>query len=90
MKKKILTSVGIIAISMFFILPLLAQTESKVAILTVSGSGKTQEEAKQNALRNAIEQAFGTFISSNTQILNDNLVKDEIVSVSNGNIQEYA
>lgn len=61
----------------------------KTVTLTVSGQGKTQDDAKQNALRNAIEQAFGTFISSNTEILNDELVKDEIVSVSNGNIQKF-
>ncbi len=63
--------------------------EDKTVTVTVSGQGKTQDEAKQNALRNAIEQAFGTFISSNTTILNDELVKDEIVSVSSGNIQKY-
>lgn len=68
--------------------PLMAQ-DDKTATLTVSGQGKNESEAKQEALRNAIEQAFGTFISSNTSILNDNLVKDEIVSVSSGNIQKY-
>ena len=57
--------------------------------LTVNGDGQTKEEALQNALRKAIEQAFGTFISSNTQILNDRLIKDEIVSISNGNIKKY-
>ena len=63
--------------------------EDKTVTLTVSGTGKTLEEAKTNALRSAIEQAFGAFISSKTEILNDNLVKDEVVSVSNGNIQKY-
>jgi len=63
--------------------------EDKTVTLTVSGQGKTQDEAKQNALRNAIEQAFGVFISSNTEILNDELVKDEIVSIANGNIQKF-
>jgi len=63
--------------------------ENKIVTLVVSGQGKTQDEAKQNALRSAIEQAFGTFISSKTEILNDNLVKDEIVSVANGNIQKF-
>jgi hypothetical protein len=63
--------------------------EDKTVTLTVSAQGQTISEAKQNALRDAIEQAFGTFISSNTEILNDDLVKDEIVSVSNGNIQDY-
>ena len=63
--------------------------EDKTVTLVVSGQGKTQDEAKQNALRSAIEQAFGAFISSKTEILNDNLVKDEIVSIANGNIQKY-
>lgn len=65
-----------------------AQKNEEVS-LTVLGDGQTKEEALQNALRNAIEQAYGTFISSNTQILNDRLIKDEIVSVSNGNIKKY-
>lgn len=68
---------------------LVAAQEDKTVTLTVSGTGKTLEEAKTNALRSAIEQAFGAFISSKTEILNDNLVKDEIVSVSNGNIQKF-
>jgi hypothetical protein len=63
--------------------------DNKTVTLITSGQGKTQEEAKQNALRNAIEQAFGAFISSHTEVVNDNLVKDEIISVSNGNIQKY-
>lgn len=56
--------------------------------LTTSGTGKTKEDAKYNALRNALELTYGTFVSSNTQILNDQLVKDEIVSVTSGNIQK--
>jgi hypothetical protein len=63
--------------------------EDKTVTLTVSGTGKTIEEAKTNALRSAIEQAFGAFISSKTEILNDNLIKDEIVSVANGNIHKF-
>lgn len=64
-------------------------SEDKTVTLTVSGTGKTLEEAKLNALRSAIEQAFGAFISSKTEILNDNLIKDEIVSVASGNIMKY-
>jgi hypothetical protein len=66
-----------------------AQTTDKIVTLVVSGQGKTQEEAKQNALRSAIEQAFGTFISSKTEILNDSIVADQIASVSSGNIKSF-
>ncbi|HAT76084.1 MAG TPA: hypothetical protein DCS19_04380 [Flavobacterium sp.] len=64
-------------------------SDDKTVTLTVSGTGKTLEEAKLNALRSAIEQAFGAFISSKTEILNDNLIKDEIVSVASGNVQKF-
>lgn len=63
--------------------------ENKVATIIVSGSGNTLDNSIDNALRNALEQAFGTFISSDTEILNDELVKDKIVSISNGNIENY-
>ena len=43
--------------------------EDKTVTLTVSGTAKTIEESKLNALRSAIEQAFGAFISSKTEIL---------------------
>ena len=66
-----------------------SQTAENTVTLTTSGTGKTLEEAKNNALRSAIEQAFGAFISSKTEILNDDLVKDEIVSISSGNIVKY-
>jgi tRNA-binding EMAP/Myf-like protein len=55
-----------------------------------TGSGATYEEAKDNALRNALELAFGTFISSNTVIRNDILQKDEIVGISTGNIKKFS
>lgn len=83
MKLKFLTLFALLNFSFVF------SQNDKTVTLTVSAQGQTISEAKQNALRDAIEQAFGTFISSNTEILNDELVKDEIVSVSNGNIQDY-
>ena len=57
--------------------------------LVTSGSGSNEDEATRNALRNAIEQAFGTFVSSNTTVVNDELVSDAIASVSSGNVLGY-
>lgn len=69
-------------------------TENKVksqdeAVLTVFGFGETKDEATKIALRSAIEQAFGVFVSSNTQLLNDSLISDEIATISSGNIKHY-
>lgn len=57
--------------------------------LTVVSDGPTKDDAVKNALRTAIEQAYGTFVSANTTILNDELVRDEIITVANGSIKEY-
>ena len=65
-----------------------AQVINEVS-LVVSSQGSTIDIAKQNALRSAVEQAFGAFVSAKTEILNDELIKDEVVSISNGNVKEY-
>jgi len=66
-----------------------AQDENKNVSITVSGSGKSLDDAKQSALRSAIEQAYGSFISIKTEIFNDQVVADQMSSVSSGNIQSY-
>ncbi len=68
---------------------LIAQNENKDVYITSSGSGQSIEIAKQIALRSSLEQAFGAFISSKTEILNDQVVVDEMISVSSGSIKSY-
>jgi tetratricopeptide (TPR) repeat protein len=80
-----------IFLCLFFILTeisIFAQNVDDVT-LVVSGDGATKEEATHVALRSAIEQAYGVFVSSNTEILNDELVKDEIVTIAQGNVKSY-
>lgn len=77
-----------IAVSLFISLCLYAQTQNEIS-LVVSGQGSTKEDATANALRSAIEQAYGVFVSANTQILNDEVVKDEIATVASGNVKSY-
>lgn len=66
-----------------------AQSNEEIT-LTVSSDGSTKDKALKNALRSALEQSYGAFVSANTTILNDELVKDEIVTTSTGAIKEYS
>lgn len=63
--------------------------EDQVVSLVVSGDGKNKREATEAALRNAIEQAFGAFISSETVINNDEFVGDNITMLSQGSVLKY-
>ena len=65
-----------------------AQTNDEVTIVA-SGQGTNLQEATALALRSALEQTFGSFVSANTTILNDEVVKDEIISLSKGNVKKY-
>lgn len=82
MRKSIIT-----LLSIFFWIPALAQ-ENTVTIVT-SGDGPTKSEAEVSALRNAIEQAYGVFVSADTSILNDEITRDEVATISSGNIKSY-
>ena len=79
--------VSTIILALFVVLQLTAQP--KEVTLVVTGEGATKEEATNNALRSAVEQAFGVFVSANTDIFNDEIIKDEIATVSSGNIKSY-
>ena len=66
-----------------------AQSENKNITIKSVGSGKTMEDAKNNALRSALEQVSGTYLSSNTLVINDKLVSDNISSITAGTINKY-
>lgn len=61
---------------------------NNVTLVTV-GIGETPQKATTNALKIAVEQAFGCFVSENVIIKNDNIVKDELISVKSGSIKKY-
>jgi hypothetical protein len=72
-----------------FIMTGYAFGQDQTVTITTTGQGENLQQATDNALRSAIEQTFGTFISSRTEILDDELVSDQIASVASGNIQSY-
>lgn len=80
--------ISLFFLMLFTITSIFAQQVDEVTLI-VDGTAATESEAINVALRSAIEQAFGTFVSANTTILNDQAVKDEIVAISRGNIKTY-
>jgi hypothetical protein len=79
----------LLILTLYIIQPVFAQDSTNLVLITVNANGKTKKDAIQKALRSAIEQAFGSYISLKTEVLDDKLVKDELISVTNGNIQSY-
>lgn len=64
------------------------KTTREVSIVA-TGEGETKEIAIRNAQLSALEQAFGAYVSSNTSILNDVLIRDDIFSLNYGNVKSY-
>lgn len=62
--------------------------EGENKIIT-TGYGMTHEEAEQDALRNAVSEAVGSVVSSSTTIVNDEIVTDEILSLSHGFVKAH-
>jgi len=57
--------------------------------IVVTGYGVDHEKALKNAFQSAVEQQIGVFIDSEEIIKNDNIIKSNILTASNGFIQEY-
>lgn len=51
--------------------------------------GNAREQAKQDALRKAVEQACGTFISSKTKVKNYQTIYDKAMSFAAGYVKEF-
>ncbi len=77
-----------ILLQVLLLIPIMSYATEDVEIM-VSGSGVNKETAVNIALRSALEQSYGAFVSTSTKTLNDKLVSDEIVSLSRGNIKNY-
>ena len=67
--------------------PLIAGEGEKKVI--TSGYGKNPDEALTQALRNAVEEAVGTYMTSTTRIENDELIEDKVLSLSRGFIKDF-
>ena len=60
----------------------------KTNIVEVTGYGKTEEEARMNAEVKAIVSTIGSFVTQQSEIVNDQLVSDKIAEISAGTISK--
>lgn len=67
-----------------------AAPSEQMETVVVNGIGTDLDKAKYNAARNALEQVIGTFISTESIIKNDKLIKDEVLAHSSGFLKEMA
>jgi hypothetical protein len=61
----------------------------RVYYIEVVGQGSTVAEARNNGFRLAVEQAIGTLISSETEVQNGRIVRDEIISYAAGFVDRF-
>lgn len=64
-------------------------TRKQVYYIEVAGQGSNPTEARDNGFRLAVEQAIGTLISSETEVQNGRIVRDEIVSYAAGFVDRF-
>lgn len=57
--------------------------------LVTSGVGKDETAATKDALSNAVSQAIGQFVSADTLVQNDQLVRDQILTYSDGFVEHF-
>lgn len=62
-------------------------TAKGIATFRADDAGRSQEEAMEAARRDAVEQVSGVFIGSESEMKNFDLVKDEVVSRSQGYVR---
>ena len=61
----------------------------KIYHIEVAGQGADQEQARLNGFRLAVEQAVGSIIASETEVVNGRMKRDEIISYASGYVTRY-
>lgn len=88
--QKCLYEIGFCVFSLIFftINTVQSQEIDKLEKVIATGVGTDFEKAKQNAIRNAIEQVVGTYVTSDTMVKNSMLINDNILTYSGGYVKE--
>jgi hypothetical protein len=84
----------IVLFLIFFIFPVIASGQDQEKQVAAAGmadgtTAKARDEALDDALRRAVEQAMGSYVSSETLVENMILIEDRIYSETRGYIKSY-
>lgn len=63
--------------------------QQRVYYIEVIGEGRDPEESRKNGFRLAVEQAVGSIIASETEVQNNRVARDEIISYASGYVTRY-
>lgn len=66
-----------------------ATSRQEVYYIEVAGDGDNTQQARMNGFRLAVEQAIGTLISSETEVQNGRIIRDEIISYAAGFVDRF-
>ena len=67
----------------------LMRDNKRVYYIRVRGEGASFIEARQNGLRLAVEQALGTLVLSETEVRDQRIVRDEIITYAAGFVDRF-
>jgi len=66
-----------------------ASATEKVLYVEVTSDGATAEQARQHGFRLAVEHAVGTVVASETEVRNDRVARDEIITYASGYVDRF-
>ena len=67
----------------------IVKKKKNTKVIIATGYGLTKEKALKNAFTSAIQQYVGVIVDSEAILKNDKLIKDEVLTASNGFIKSY-
>ena len=85
----IVNSIFVFCCVLFMGFSLDATAAGKIETVEVTGMGATQEKAIKNATKEAVRQVVGMYVVSEAVTKNRKLIKDEVLSASNGFVRKF-
>jgi hypothetical protein len=67
----------------------ITQNSKKLYYVEVEGQGSSFEDAKQRAFKIAVEKAVGSLVLNETEVANQDVIRNDVVMYSSGMVEKY-